>query len=164
MKIWVLHIVYRNRDVSYNCNVPVSQSEYRILTLMRNSEYFIYLFVKIMAFWLMGKSWSLVPQRIEYQRPFSWQQHHKILFYFHFMNIDQILIKPLKILRWIFHILQRRYVKSIANFPSNSHNLLKYEINDTIIFFKPSAISKYRKSYNLSPELHNFPKPISTLP
>ena len=39
-------IVYRGFDVSYNCNDPVSHSEYIILTIMRNSVLLILLFVQ----------------------------------------------------------------------------------------------------------------------
>ena len=48
-------IVYRDCDVNYNCNDPVSQSEYSVLTFMRHRALFIFLLIKIKAFWFMEK-------------------------------------------------------------------------------------------------------------
>ena len=59
-------MLHRKCDVSYNCNDPISQSECSVLTFMRNSALFIFLFVKIKAFWFMWKIWYFVLQRIEY--------------------------------------------------------------------------------------------------
>ena len=79
-------IVYRDCDVSYNCNDPVNQSQRSVLTFVRNSVLFIFLYVKIKEFWLMGKIWGFMLQRFEYQRLFSWQQHLEMLFCFYFMR------------------------------------------------------------------------------
>ena len=51
----LLSLFYRVYDASHNCNDPVNQSESSVLTFMRNRAIFIFLFVKIKAFWLMGK-------------------------------------------------------------------------------------------------------------
>ena len=79
-------------DVSDDCNDPVSQSGRSVLTLMRSRALCIILFVKSKAFWLMGKIWGFVLQRIKYQRLFYWQQHLEILFRFRFMKIYKLCL------------------------------------------------------------------------
>ena len=66
-------IIHRDCDVSYNCNDPDSQSECNVLMLMRNNVLLLFLFVKIKTFWLIGKIWGFMIQRIQNQRLFYWQ-------------------------------------------------------------------------------------------
>ena len=134
--------MYRNCDVSYNWNIPVSQWECNVdLMFMRYNVFFVFLFVKIKSFWLMGKIWGFVLQRIGYQRLFYWQPHLEILFCFHLMRAYTFFFEP---------NIDETTTNFTMYFSSNCHNLVKFWINKTIISFKPSVISKYRKPYNLS--------------
>ena len=45
MDYYLLPIIYRDCDVSYNCNDRVRQSVCSVLTFMRNSVLLIFLFV-----------------------------------------------------------------------------------------------------------------------
>ena len=47
----------------------------------------INIIIKIKPFWLMGKMWRFMLQRIEYQRLIYWQQHPDTLFCFNFTRV-----------------------------------------------------------------------------